>query len=99
LVTEWIDGVPLSEVIADGTQELRDRAGQLLARFLFSGPAAHGLLHADPIRATSGCCPGTGRESGEAGQWRLGVLDFARWTTCRAVCRSHRRLVAADAGE
>ncbi|MGW0654350.1 ABC1 kinase family protein [Streptomyces umbrinus] len=48
LVTEWIDGIPLSEVITDGTQEQRDRAGQLLARFLFSGPSRTGLLHADP---------------------------------------------------
>ncbi|WP_221347926.1 ABC1 kinase family protein [Streptomyces beigongshangae] len=48
LVTEWIDGTPLSEVITDGTQEERDRAGQLLARFLFSGPSRTGLLHADP---------------------------------------------------
>lgn len=48
LVTEWIDGVPLADVIADGTPAQRDRAGQLLARFLFSGPARTGLLHADP---------------------------------------------------
>ncbi|MDQ0794100.1 AarF/ABC1/UbiB kinase family protein [Streptomyces sp. B1I3] len=48
LVTEWIDGIPLSEVISDGTPAQRDRAGQLLARFLFSGPARTGLLHADP---------------------------------------------------
>ncbi|MEU0161087.1 AarF/ABC1/UbiB kinase family protein [Streptomyces sp. NPDC006261] len=48
LVTEWMDGVPLADVIADGTAEQRDRAGQLLARFLFSGPARTGLLHADP---------------------------------------------------
>ncbi|MEU0147010.1 AarF/UbiB family protein [Streptomyces sp. NPDC006288] len=48
LVTEWIDGIPLSEVISGGTKEQRDRAGQLLARFLFSGPARTGLLHADP---------------------------------------------------
>ncbi|GGY77742.1 AarF/ABC1/UbiB kinase family protein [Streptomyces nitrosporeus] len=48
LVTEWMEGIPLSEVIADGTPEQRDRAGQLLARFLFSGPARTGLLHADP---------------------------------------------------
>ncbi|MDT0494643.1 AarF/ABC1/UbiB kinase family protein [Streptomyces griseus] len=48
LVTEWIDGIPLADVIADGTKEQRDRAGQLLARFLFSGPARTGLLHADP---------------------------------------------------
>ncbi|WP_405777417.1 ABC1 kinase family protein [Streptomyces sp. NBC_00859] len=48
LVTEWIDGIPLADVITDGTEEQRDRAGQLLARFLFSGPARTGLLHADP---------------------------------------------------
>ncbi|WP_392899010.1 ABC1 kinase family protein [Streptomyces sp. LN699] len=70
LVTEWMDGTPLSEVIADGTQEERDRAGQLLARFLFSGPARTGLLHADPH-------PGNFRLiAGEDGRMRLGVLDF-----------------------
>ncbi|MFJ9074097.1 ABC1 kinase family protein [Streptomyces sp. NPDC102278] len=70
LVTEWMDGTPLSEVIADGSQEERDRAGQLLARFLFSGPARTGLLHADPH-------PGNFRLiAGEDGRMRLGVLDF-----------------------
>lgn len=70
LVTEWMEGTPLSEVIADGTQEERDRAGQLLARFLFSGPARTGLLHADPH-------PGNFRLiSGADGRMRLGVLDF-----------------------
>ncbi|MGV9758825.1 ABC1 kinase family protein [Streptomyces tricolor] len=73
LVTEWIDGIPLSEIIADGTQEQRDRAGQLLARFLFSGPARTGLLHADPHPGNFRLLPG-----GPAGEddWRLGVLDF-----------------------
>ncbi|MEU1264292.1 AarF/ABC1/UbiB kinase family protein [Streptomyces cellulosae] len=73
LVTEWMDGVPLSEVIADGTEEQRDRAGQLLARFLFSGPARTGLLHADPHPGNFRLLPG-----GPDGEddWRLGVLDF-----------------------
>ncbi|MEU7643171.1 ABC1 kinase family protein [Streptomyces huasconensis] len=70
LITEWIDGIPLSEVIADGTQEQRDRAGQLLARFLFSGPARTGLLHADPHPGNFRLLPD------EKGGWRLGVLDF-----------------------
>ncbi|WP_141206856.1 ABC1 kinase family protein [Streptomyces griseorubiginosus] len=73
LITEWIDGVPLSEVIADGTQEQRDRAGQLLARFLFSGSARTGLLHADPHPGNFRLLPG-GPEGEE--DWRLGVLDF-----------------------
>lgn len=72
LVTEWMDGIPLAEVISRGTAEMRDRAGQLLARFLFAGPARTGLLHADPH-------PGNFRllvDDGPARGWRLGVLDF-----------------------
>ncbi|MGW2206267.1 ABC1 kinase family protein [Streptomyces sp. NPDC001774] len=75
LVTEWIDGIPLSEVIADGTEEQRNRAGQLLARFLFSGPARTGLLHADPHPGNFRLLPGTDDEDGPE-SWRLGVLDF-----------------------
>ncbi|WP_155060727.1 ABC1 kinase family protein [Streptomyces blattellae] len=73
LITEWIDGIPMSEIISDGTQEQRDRAGQLLARFLFSGPARTGLLHADPHPGNFRLLPGG--PDGE-GDWRLGVLDF-----------------------
>lgn len=72
LVTEWMDGVPLADVIRGGSQEERDRAGQLLARFLFAGPARTGLLHADPH-------PGNFRllvDDGPADGWRLGVMDF-----------------------
>ncbi|MEE1769516.1 AarF/ABC1/UbiB kinase family protein [Streptomyces sp. JV185] len=75
LVTEWMDGLPLAEVIAEGTPEQRDRAGQLLARFLFSGPARTGLLHADPHPGNFRLLP-PNKETGDAGQWRLGVLDF-----------------------
>ncbi|MEU4270236.1 AarF/ABC1/UbiB kinase family protein [Streptomyces sp. NPDC026092] len=76
LVTEWIDGIPLSEVIADGTEEQRDRAGQLLARFLFSGPARTGLLHADPHPGNFRLLPVGGDEENGPESWRLGVLDF-----------------------
>src|SRR5450432_3515702 len=48
LVSEWMDGTPLSRIITDGTREERDRTGILIVRFLFSGPARVGLLHADP---------------------------------------------------
>ncbi|KRV47107.1 ABC transporter ATP-binding protein [Wenjunlia vitaminophila] len=72
LVTEWMDGVPLAEVISGGSREERDRAGQLLARFLFAGPSRTGLLHADPH-------PGNFRllvDDGPPEGWRLGVMDF-----------------------
>jgi predicted unusual protein kinase regulating ubiquinone biosynthesis (AarF/ABC1/UbiB family) len=66
LVSDWMDGTPLSRVITDGSKEDRDRAGILLVRFLFSGPSRAGLLHADPH-------PGNFRLLDDG---RLGVLDF-----------------------
>jgi predicted unusual protein kinase regulating ubiquinone biosynthesis (AarF/ABC1/UbiB family) len=66
LVSEWMDGTPLSKIIAEGSVEDRNRVGILLARFLFSGPSRAGLLHADPH-------PGNFRLLDDG---RLGVLDF-----------------------
>jgi predicted unusual protein kinase regulating ubiquinone biosynthesis (AarF/ABC1/UbiB family) len=66
LVSEWMDGTPLSRIIAEGSKEQRDRAGIMLVRFLFSGPSRAGLLHADPH-------PGNFRLLDDG---RLGVLDF-----------------------
>ncbi|MEV7024435.1 AarF/ABC1/UbiB kinase family protein [Kitasatospora sp. NPDC093558] len=66
LVTDWLPGTPLARVIADGTQEERDAAGLRFIRFLLSGPARAGRLHADPH-------PGNFRMLPDG---RLGVLDF-----------------------
>ena len=66
LVSEWLDGVPLAAIIAGGTAAQRDRAGGMMIRFLFSGPARVRLLHADPH-------PGNFRLLADG---RLGVLDF-----------------------
>jgi predicted unusual protein kinase regulating ubiquinone biosynthesis (AarF/ABC1/UbiB family) len=66
LVSEWLDGIPLARIIADGTTAQRNRAGTILIRFLFSGPARVRLLHADPH-------PGNFRLLADG---RLGVLDF-----------------------
>ena len=66
LVSEWIEGTPLSTIIKDGSQAERDAAGVLYERFLLSGPARAGLLHADPH-------PGNFRITADG---RLGVLDF-----------------------
>jgi predicted unusual protein kinase regulating ubiquinone biosynthesis (AarF/ABC1/UbiB family) len=66
IVSDWLDGVPLSRIIADGTQEERDTAAQLYLEFLFAGPARAGLLHADPH-------PGNFRITPDG---RLGVIDF-----------------------
>jgi len=66
LISEWIDGTPLSHIIREGTQEQRDRAGSMYERFLLSGPARAGLLHADPH-------PGNFRIAADG---RFVVLDF-----------------------
>ncbi|SFE52801.1 ABC1 kinase family protein [Blastococcus tunisiensis] len=66
LVTRWLDGTPLSQVIASGTRPDRDRAGLLLVRLLLSAPVRARRLHGDPH-------PGNFRLLPDG---RLGVLDF-----------------------
>jgi predicted unusual protein kinase regulating ubiquinone biosynthesis (AarF/ABC1/UbiB family) len=72
LVTEWLESpASLASVIAGGTQEERDHYGELLVRFLFSGPARTGMLHADPHPGNFRVLPGPDGEPD-----RMGVLDF-----------------------
>jgi predicted unusual protein kinase regulating ubiquinone biosynthesis (AarF/ABC1/UbiB family) len=66
LVTGWLDGAPLSTVIATGSSDDRDRAGTLLVRLLAAAPVRAGRLHGDPH-------PGNFRLLPDG---RLGVLDF-----------------------
>ncbi|GGN50177.1 putative unusual protein kinase regulating ubiquinone biosynthesis (AarF/ABC1/UbiB family) [Actinoplanes campanulatus] len=66
LVTEWVDGTPLAEVITGGSPAERDEAGRLMAVLHFSAPGRAGLLHADPH-------PGNFRILPDG---RLGVIDF-----------------------
>ncbi|MFP5333877.1 MAG: ABC1 kinase family protein [Actinomycetes bacterium] len=66
IVSEWLEGTPLSQVIRDGTQDERDVAARRYLEFLLLGPARAGLLHADPH-------PGNFRMTPDG---RFGVLDF-----------------------
>jgi len=66
IVTEWLEGVPLSRIIAEGTQAERDLASARYLEFLLTGPERAGLLHADPH-------PGNFRLTPDG---RFGVLDF-----------------------
>ena len=66
IVSEWLEGRPLSDIIAVGEREERDRVGLLYVRFCFAGPARADLLHADPH-------PGNYRVTPDG---RLGVLDY-----------------------
>jgi predicted unusual protein kinase regulating ubiquinone biosynthesis (AarF/ABC1/UbiB family) len=72
LVSEWLDSpASLARMIAEGTQEQRDHYGELYVRFLFSGPARTGMLHADPHPGNFRILP-----TADGGLGRLGVLDF-----------------------
>jgi predicted unusual protein kinase regulating ubiquinone biosynthesis (AarF/ABC1/UbiB family) len=48
MVSEWVTGRKLSDVIRSGTQSERDDAAALLAELHYSSPPRLGLLHADP---------------------------------------------------
>lgn len=66
LVSEWVEGTPLSRIIADGTKEQRDEAATLYLEFQLRAPNVARMLHADPH-------PGNFRLTPDG---RLGVLDF-----------------------
>ncbi|HYI59962.1 MAG TPA: AarF/ABC1/UbiB kinase family protein [Microlunatus sp.] len=65
MVSEWIEGRPLSSVRDDPTEQ-RNAIGLTYVRFLFAGPHIAGLLHADPH-------PGNFKVLADG---RLGVVDF-----------------------
>ncbi len=66
LVTAWVDGAPLAEVITSGTSSERDQAGAHLLRLFLSSPSRAGRIHGDPH-------PGNFRLLDDG---RLAVLDF-----------------------
>jgi len=66
IISEWLEGVPLSRLIANGTKAERDLGARRYMEFLLAGPARAGLLHADPH-------PGNYRLLADG---RFGVLDF-----------------------
>ena len=58
IVSEWLEGTPLSRIIADGTREQRDRAGQLHGRAaLLRAPAGRAAAR----RPAPGQLPAAGR--------------------------------------
>lgn len=66
IVSEWLDGIPLSRLITAGAPEERDRVGMLAIRFFWSSAPRSGLLYGDPH-------PGNFRVLPDG---RLGVVDF-----------------------
>lgn len=66
IVSEWVDGTGMAQVITRGTPQQRDLAGELLTELHFSAPERVGLLHADPH-------PGNYKITDDG---RLAVVDF-----------------------
>jgi predicted unusual protein kinase regulating ubiquinone biosynthesis (AarF/ABC1/UbiB family) len=66
LVSDWVDGTPISQVARHGAVPDRDRVGLLLSRFLLASPPRVGRLHGDPH-------PGNFRLLPDG---RLAVIDF-----------------------
>ena len=80
LVSEWLEGFPWRRSSARAPSRSGDHFGTLYLRFLLSGPARAGLLHADPH-------PGNFRALPDG---KLGVLDFG------AAARIARRVTRRD---
>ncbi|MBY6538982.1 AarF/ABC1/UbiB kinase family protein [Rhodococcus sp. BP-349] len=71
VITEWMEGTSLSSVIATGTAEQRNTAGENLARFHFESAERVRRIHGDPH-------PGNFKLLGDG---RLGVIDFGACLT------------------
>ena len=66
MVSQWVTGTPMAQIIRGGSRSERDDIGRKLLEFNSSSPALTGLLHADPH-------PGNFLRLDDG---RLGVLDF-----------------------
>jgi ABC1 atypical kinase-like domain len=74
LVTEWVSGRPLADLIKSGDQEAKDEAARLLFEFCAASMSRVGAVHADPHPGNYQIAP----------DGRLVVIDFG------AVARVHR---------
>ncbi|GGK66505.1 ABC1 kinase family protein [Nocardia camponoti] len=71
LVTEWLDGIPLSHLVNQSKPAARDRVGVLVLRFLLSAPARVGLVYGDAHPGNFLLMP----------DGRLGIVDFGACTS------------------
>ncbi len=66
VIQEWIDGVPMSQIIRNGTQQERDLMGTLLLELTFDAPRRLEMLHGDAHPGNFMLLP----------DGRMGVIDF-----------------------
>lgn len=66
LIAEWIDGVPMSQIIREGSTEERDLLGTRLAELTYSAPRRLDMMHGDAHPGNFMLMP----------NGRMGVIDF-----------------------
>lgn len=66
MITEWIDGVPMAQIIREGTVDERDLCGTRLIELTFDAPARVGMMHGDAHPGNFMLLP----------DGRLAVIDF-----------------------
>lgn len=66
MITEWIDGIPMSQIIRSGTVEQRDICGTRLFELTFDAPARVGMMHGDAHPGNFMLLP----------DGKMGVIDF-----------------------
>lgn len=66
VIQEWIEGIPMSEIIRNGTQEQRDLMGTRLAELTHGAPGRLEMMHGDAHPGNFMLMP----------DGRMGVIDF-----------------------
>ncbi|MEV3901126.1 AarF/UbiB family protein [Mycobacterium sp. NPDC050551] len=66
LIAEWIDGIPMSQIIREGSPEERDLMGTRLAELTYSAPRRLDMMHGDAHPGNFMLMP----------NGRMGVIDF-----------------------
>ncbi len=66
LIAEWIDGIPMSQIIRGGTVDQRDLMGTRLAELTYGAPHRLEMMHGDAHPGNFMLMPGD----------RMGVIDF-----------------------
>ncbi len=66
VIQEWIDGIPMAQIIRDGTREQRDLVGTLLLELTLDAPRRLEMMHGDAHPGNFMLLP----------DGRMGVIDF-----------------------
>jgi predicted unusual protein kinase regulating ubiquinone biosynthesis (AarF/ABC1/UbiB family) len=66
VIQEWIQGIPMAEIIRNGSTEQRDLIGTRLLELTFDAPRRLGMMHGDAHPGNFMLLPGG----------RMGVIDF-----------------------